>query len=88
MPRQILLSQQFTGFLQGLGQHLAIILPVLLKLAWARDGGGFSLSAGKGFAPYGTDDPMSRRMVKFPANHHLSQLLERWVAAAAVSSTV
>ena len=40
---------------------------------------GFSLSAGKGFAPYGTDDPMSRPVVKYPTNHHLSQILERWV---------
>ena len=41
-------------------------------------GGGLSLSAGKGFAPYGTDDPMSRPGLKFPTNHHLSQVLERW----------
>ena len=27
---------------------------------WEIAGGGLSLSAGKGFAPYGTDDPMSR----------------------------
>jgi hypothetical protein len=43
-----------------------------------------SLAAGKGFAPFGTDDPMSRPFVKFPANHHLSQVLERAVAIAAV----
>ncbi|MEW5930734.1 MAG: hypothetical protein AB1941_25010 [Gemmatimonadota bacterium] len=43
-----------------------------------------SLAAGKGFAPFGTDDPMSRPFVKFPANHHLSQVLERAVAVAAV----
>ena len=41
-------------------------------------GGGLSLSAGKGFAPYGTDDPMSRPGLKYPTNHHLSQVLERW----------
>lgn len=39
---------------------------------------GFSISAGKGFAPYGTDDPMSRPIIKYPTNHHLSQALERW----------
>jgi hypothetical protein len=38
----------------------------------------FSLSAGRGFAPYGTDDPMSRPVTKYPTNHHLSQILERW----------
>ena len=45
-----------------------------------------SLSAGKGFAPFGTDDPMSRPPLLYPANHHLSQILERAVAVAAVSA--
>ena len=45
---------------------------------WDAPGGAFSLSAGKGFAPYGTDDPMSRPVLKYPTNHHLSQILERW----------
>lgn len=36
-----------------------------------------SLSAGRGFAPFGTDDPMMRPFVKFPTNHHLAQILER-----------
>lgn len=45
-------------------------------------GGAFSLSAGKGFAPYGTEDPMSRPVVKYPTNHHLSQVLERWLVSA------
>ncbi|MDQ6886665.1 MAG: hypothetical protein M3068_05160 [Gemmatimonadota bacterium] len=40
---------------------------------------GFSLSAGKGFAPFGTDDPISRPFVSFPVNHHLAQVLERAV---------
>lgn len=44
----------------------------------------FSLSAGRGFAPFGTDDPMVRPFVKFPANHHLSQILERIVLIGAV----
>ena len=42
-----------------------------------------SLSAGRGFAPFGTDDPMVRPFVKYPANHHLAQILERWVAIGA-----
>lgn len=41
-----------------------------------------SLSAGKGFAPFGTDDPMSRPALRYPVNHHLAQILERWVAIA------
>lgn len=47
-------------------------------------GGAWSLAAGKGFVAYGTDDPMMRPLVKFPVNHHLSQLLERLVATAGV----
>lgn len=42
-----------------------------------------SVAAGKGFAPFGTDDPMMRPFEKYPANHHLAQILERWVAMAA-----
>jgi hypothetical protein len=44
-------------------------------------GGDLSLSAGRGFAPFGTDDPMARPAVKFPTNHHLSQILERYVVS-------
>jgi hypothetical protein len=40
------------------------------------------LSAGKGFAPFGTDDPMSRPILRYPVNHHLAQILERAVAIA------
>src|SRR3989449_7094431 len=36
-----------------------------------------SVSAGKGFAPFATDDPMSRPPMLYPANHHLAQILER-----------
>ncbi len=39
----------------------------------------WSLTAGKGFAPFGTDDPMSRPALVFPVNHHWSQVLERAV---------
>jgi len=37
------------------------------------------LVAGKGFAPFGTDDPMSRPFLSYPVNHHLAQVLERAV---------
>jgi hypothetical protein len=49
-------------------------------------GGGPRLfaAAGKGFVPFGTDDPMSRPTVRFPVNHHLSQILERAVVLAGV----
>ncbi len=44
---------------------------------------GVSLTLGKGFAPFGTDDPMARPFEKYPINHHLAQILERAVAVAA-----
>ena len=40
--------------------------------------------AGKGFVPFGTDDPMTRPVVRYPVNHHLSQILERAVGFAGV----
>ena len=49
----------------------------------ARRRGAASLTTGKGFAPFGTDDPMTRPFVKFPANHHLAQILERLVVIGA-----
>ncbi|MEP7000599.1 MAG: hypothetical protein ABI969_08965 [bacterium] len=44
----------------------------------------YSASAGRGFAPFGTDDPMMRPFVKFPINHHLSQILERAALIGAI----
>ena len=43
-----------------------------------------SLFAGRGFAPFGSDDPMMRPFEKYPVNHHLAQILERVVAVGAV----
>ncbi len=43
-----------------------------------------SFTVGKGFAPFGTDDPMSRPVLRYPVNHHLAQVLERALAVAAV----
>ena len=36
-----------------------------------------SLAAGRGFVPFGSDDPMMRPLEKYPVNHHHSQILER-----------
>jgi hypothetical protein len=44
----------------------------------------FSLSAGRGFAAFGTDDPMVRPFEKYPINHHLSQILERSIVIGAL----
>ncbi len=43
-----------------------------------------SLAAGKGFTPYGTDDPMVRPFVKYPVNHHHAQVIERIQVAGAL----
>lgn len=45
---------------------------------------GVSITIGKGFAPFGTDDPMARPFEKYPVNHHLAQILERAVAIGAL----
>ena len=45
--------------------------------------GELSLSVGKGFVPFGTDDPMVRPVIRYPVNHHLAQILERAVIIAA-----
>jgi hypothetical protein len=50
-----------------------------LVLTGAARAGPLTLSAsgGRGFAPFGTDDPMVRPFAKYPVNHHLAQILER-----------
>lgn len=41
------------------------------------NGGMVAAFAGKGFVPFGSDDPMVRPLVKYPVNHHHAQILER-----------
>lgn len=41
-----------------------------------------SLAAGRGFVPFGSDDPMMRPLEKYPVNHHYSQITERIQAVA------
>jgi hypothetical protein len=45
---------------------------------------GGSVAAGRGVVPFGSDDPMTRPFVKYPFNHHLAQVLERWMGVGAV----
>jgi hypothetical protein len=56
-----------------------------LVLTGASRAGPFALSgsAGRGFAPFGTDDPMVRPFAKYPVNHHLAQILERGLVMGA-----
>jgi len=56
-----------------------------VDLLGRHDGGAVvSVTAGKGFAPFGSDDPMSRPVLRYPVNHHLAQILERAVIQAGV----
>lgn len=58
-------------------------------IAWGvlqGDGVTGSLTAGKGFVPFGTDDPMSRPFLRYPVNHHYAQILERAVLAGGVKT--
>lgn len=66
------------GFIDKRHPHTLLHEAMLSVNLWNAGEVDASISAGKGFAPYGTDDPMSRPVVKYPTNHHLSQILERW----------
>jgi hypothetical protein len=44
----------------------------------------WSVSGGKGFAAFGSDDPANRLTLRYPVNHHWSQILERLVLTGGV----
>jgi hypothetical protein len=60
-----------------------LVAMVRADIAVGRRAAGVSVTAGRGFAPFGSDDPMSRPFEKYPVNHHLAQVLERLVLIAA-----
>ena len=62
----------------------AYVHELLTGVEGTRSGVTASLFAGRGFAPFGSDDPMVRPFEKYPVNHHLAQVLERVVAVGAV----
>jgi hypothetical protein len=68
------------GFVDARHPHTLLHEAMLSANVFGSEGRALSLSVGKGFAAYGTDDPMGRPAVKFPTNHHLSQVLERFTA--------
>ena len=74
------------GFIDARHPHTLLHEAMLSFNWWEAPGGALSLSAGRGFAPYGTADPMYRPVLKYPTNHHLSQILERWTVNAAYLS--
>ncbi len=71
------------GYIDARHPHTVLHEAMLSLNAWSLGAGEGSLSMGKGFAPFGSPDPMSRPGLKYPTNHHLSQILERWLVAAA-----
>ncbi|HXE58741.1 MAG TPA: hypothetical protein VNK43_12130 [Gemmatimonadales bacterium] len=74
------------GFVDRRHPHTYVheLLLVGRDLLGSRDGRlDLSLALGKGFVPFGTDDPMSRPPLRYPVNHHLSQILERALALGA-----
>lgn len=71
------------GFIDRRHPHTVLHELMVSWTAGGDDRSAVSFSAGKGFAPYGTEDPMGRPAVKYPTNHHLSQILERWMVAGA-----
>jgi hypothetical protein len=64
--------------------YLHELMLVSMKRFGAAGSHAVSLGLGKGFATFGTDDPMARPFEKYPINHHLSQILERAVATGAL----
>jgi hypothetical protein len=71
------------GFIDRRHPHTLLHEAMVSVNMWDVAGGSLSLSAGRGFAPFGTDDPMSRPVMKYPTNHHLSQILERYTVTVA-----
>lgn len=73
------------GFMDRRHPHTyAHELMVVFRTAPARFRAAVAL--GKGFVPFGTDDPMSRPPLRYPVNHHFGQILERAVLQASVGA--
>lgn len=61
-------------------RHPHTVIHELMASGVGRLGGAqVSLSGGKGFAAFGSDDPANRLTLRYPVNHHWSQILERAV---------
>jgi uncharacterized protein YjlB len=70
------------GFIDRRHPH-TIVHELMVTGTLVRRAARVSLSGGKGFVPFGTDDPMVRPFAKYPANHHHSQIMERALVVAA-----
>ena len=70
------------GFVDRRHPH-TVVHELMLSGEVRRGRVNMSLAGGRGFVPFGTDDPMVRPFTKYPANHHLSQIMERVQLTAA-----
>jgi hypothetical protein len=86
MPGGVLTPGAFgEGFVDRRHPHTYLHEAVVAGMLGARDAAfGASLSIGKGFVAFGSDDPMHRPPLRFPVNHHFAQILERAVVIAGV----
>jgi hypothetical protein len=60
-----------------------VVATAMQAVGIARRAAAISVTAGRGFAPFGSDDPMTRPFATYPVNHHLAQILERVILVAA-----
>ncbi len=72
------------GFLDARHPHTLLHELMVSRNHRSAVGLSWSVSAGRGFVPFGSDDPMGRPVAKYPTNHHLAQILERYTVNAAV----
>lgn len=70
------------GFVDRRHPH-AYVHELMIGARSQREHSALSLYGGKGFVPFGSDDPMMRPFVSYPVDHHLAQILERLVVVAA-----
>lgn len=71
------------GFIDRRHPH-TVLHEVMLTASIRPRNVGLSAAVGRGFVPFGSDDPMVRPFTKYPANHHLSQIMERVQLVVAV----
>ncbi len=74
------------GYVDRRHPHTLVHEAMLTIVSPSRGGLRASLAAGKGFTPFGTDDPMMRPFVKYPVNHHHAQIIERVQVLGALSA--